>query len=66
MTLAFKSRLLLLMVFEVDVLKVLDRFALYSTIGRLKTSNTTRINKIEQQTEDYQQYDIMTRYVLSL
>jgi hypothetical protein len=30
-------------------------------IGRLQTSNTTRINKIEQQKEDYQQYDAMTR-----
>jgi hypothetical protein len=30
-------------------------------ISRPETNNTTRINKIEQQTEDYQQYDAMDR-----
>jgi hypothetical protein len=39
-TLAFKSRLLLLEVFEVEVLEILHRLALYSMIGRPETSNT--------------------------
>jgi hypothetical protein len=52
MTLAFKSRLLVLEVFEVDVMEILHRFALYLTIGRPETSNI-------QQIEDYQQYDAM-------
>jgi hypothetical protein len=56
MTLAFKSRLLVLEVFEVDVLEILHRFDLYLTIGRPKTS---KIQKIVHQTEDYQQYDAM-------
>jgi hypothetical protein len=43
-TLAFKSRLLLLKVFKVEVLKVLHRFALYSKIGRPETSNAHKIN----------------------
>jgi hypothetical protein len=43
-TLAFKSRLLLLEVFEVVVLEILHRHALYSTIGRLETSNIRKIN----------------------
>jgi hypothetical protein len=58
-TLAFKSRLLVLEVFEVDVLKILYRLALYLTIGRPETSNIHKINKIVPQTEDYQQYDTM-------
>jgi hypothetical protein len=46
-------------VFEVDVLKILHRLALYLTIGRPEISNIHKINKIVQQTEDYQQYDAM-------
>ncbi len=60
-TLAFESRLLLLGVFKVDVLKILHELALYSKIGRPETSNIHKINKIVQQTEDYQQYDAMAR-----
>jgi hypothetical protein len=37
-TLAFKSRLLLLEVFEGDVLEILRQLALYATIDRLKTT----------------------------
>jgi hypothetical protein len=58
-TVAFKSRLLVLEVFEVDVLKILYQLALYLTIGRPETRNIHKINKIVQQTEDYQQYDTM-------
>jgi hypothetical protein len=54
MTLAFKSRLLLLEVFEVEVLEILHRLALYLTICRPETSNIRKINQIEQQTEEYQ------------
>jgi hypothetical protein len=46
-------------VFEVDVLEILHWLALYLTIGRPETSNIHRLNKIVQQTEDYQQYDAM-------
>jgi hypothetical protein len=60
-TLAFDSRLLMLEVFEVDVLEVLRRFTLYSTIGRPETSKENKINKIEQQSADNQQYDAMAR-----
>jgi hypothetical protein len=45
-TLAFESRLLMLEVFEVDVLEVLRWFTLYSTIGRPETSKRTK-NKIK-------------------
>jgi hypothetical protein len=58
-TLALKSRLLVLEVFEFDVLEILHWFALYLTIGRPKTSKIHKINKIAQQTDDYQQYDAM-------
>jgi hypothetical protein len=51
--------LLLLGVFKVDVLEILHGLALYSKIDRLETSNIHKINKIVQQTEDYQQYDAM-------
>jgi hypothetical protein len=51
--------LLVFEVLEVDVLESLYRLALYLTIGRPKTSNIHKINKIVQQTEDYQQYDAM-------
>jgi hypothetical protein len=53
-------------VFEVDVLEILHRLALYLMIGRPETSNIHKINKIVQQTEDYQQYDAMAGLVLSL
>jgi hypothetical protein len=54
MTLAFKSRLLLLEVFEVEVLEILHRLALYSTIGRPKIGIIHKINQTEQKTEEYQ------------
>jgi hypothetical protein len=38
MTLVFESRLLLLEVFEVDVLEILQQLALYATIDRPKTT----------------------------
>jgi hypothetical protein len=44
-TLAFKSRLLMLEVFIVDVFDVLRRFTLYSTIGRPETSKEKKIIK---------------------
>jgi hypothetical protein len=50
-TLAFKSRLLLLEVFEVEVMEILHRLALYSTIGRPETSNIRKINQIELETD---------------
>jgi hypothetical protein len=53
-TLAFKSLLLLLEVFKVEVLEILHRLALYSTIGRPETSNIHKINQTEQQIEEYQ------------
>jgi hypothetical protein len=54
-----RSRLLVLEVFKVNVFEILHRLALYLTIGRPETSNIHKINKIVQQTEDYQQYDAM-------
>jgi hypothetical protein len=51
----------LLEVFEVDVLEILQWLALYSVIGRPKTSKRTKINKTEQQSEDKQQYDARAR-----
>jgi hypothetical protein len=53
---AFESRLLLLDVFEVDVLEILWQFVLYAMIGN-KQEN--KINKTVYQIEDYQQYDAM-------
>jgi hypothetical protein len=47
--------------FKVEVLKILWRIALYSTIDRSETSNTIKINKIEHQTKDNQQYDAISR-----
>jgi hypothetical protein len=44
MTLAFESHLLLLEVFEVDVLEVLRQLTLYATIDRPETSMRTTIN----------------------
>jgi hypothetical protein len=40
--LAFKSCLLLLKIFKINVLEVLRRLALYATIDRPKTNNTTK------------------------
>jgi hypothetical protein len=42
-------------------LEILHRFALYLMIGRPKASKIHKINKIVQQTEDYQQHDAMAR-----
>jgi hypothetical protein len=42
MTLAFKSSLLLLKVFKVDVLEILWWLTLYSTIGRPERNITTQ------------------------
>jgi hypothetical protein len=53
--------LLLLNILEVDVLKILWQLVLYATIEKSETSNTLEINKIEQQTEKFQQYDAMAR-----
>jgi hypothetical protein len=47
MTLAFQSHLLLLKVFEVDVLEVLHQLALYLTIDRPETRNIHKINQTE-------------------
>jgi hypothetical protein len=41
-TLAFESLLLMLEVFEVDVLEVLRRFALYPMIDRSKTGKSPK------------------------
>jgi hypothetical protein len=43
----FKSHLLLLEVFEVEVLEIVRQLALYSTIGRPERSNIHKINKTE-------------------
>jgi hypothetical protein len=59
MTLAFESCLLLLDVFEVDILEILHQFILYATIDKLETNNIHKINKTVQQIEDYQQYYAM-------
>jgi hypothetical protein len=45
--LSFESHLLLLEVFEVDVLEILQQLAFYVTIDRLEINNTTRINETE-------------------
>jgi hypothetical protein len=47
MTLAFKSPLLLLEDFDVEVLEILHQLTLYSTIGRPETSNIRKINQTE-------------------
>jgi hypothetical protein len=41
-TLAFKSRLLLLKIFKINVLEVLWQLALYAMIGSPKISNITQ------------------------
>jgi hypothetical protein len=61
MTLAFEFHLLLLEIFKVEVLEILRQLALYATIDKSETNNTTRINQTEQQIEDYQQYDATAR-----
>jgi hypothetical protein len=53
--------LLLLEIFEVEVLKILHGLAFYSKIGRPEISNIHKINTLVQQTEDYQQFDAMAR-----
>jgi hypothetical protein len=45
--------LLLLEVFEVDVLEVFWRFTIYVMIDKPETSNTIKINQIEQQPEEF-------------
>jgi hypothetical protein len=60
-TLAFESRLLMLEVFEVDVMEVLRWFTLHSIIDRLETSKENKTNKTEHQSVDNQQYDVMAR-----
>jgi hypothetical protein len=64
--LAFKSCLLLLEIYKVDVLEILWRLTLYTTIDRSEISNIHKINQTEQQTEEFQYYDAIARYVLSL
>jgi hypothetical protein len=61
MTLAFESCLLLLDVFEVDILEILQQFIIYAMIDKLETNNIHKINKTVQQIEDYQQYYAMAR-----
>jgi hypothetical protein len=53
MTLAFESRLLLLDIFKVEILEILWQVALYVTTGMPKINNTTRINKTEQQIDEF-------------
>jgi hypothetical protein len=60
-TLAFESRLLMLEVFEVDVMEVLRWFTLHSIIDRPETSKENKTNKTEHQLVDNQQYDVMAR-----
>jgi hypothetical protein len=43
--LSFEFHLLLLEVFEVDVLEILQQLAFYMMIDRLEINNTTRINE---------------------
>jgi hypothetical protein len=61
MTLAFKSRLLLLKIFKVDVLEILWQLALYATINRLETSNIHKINQTKQQIKEFKYDDAKTR-----
>jgi hypothetical protein len=58
-TLTFESRLLLLEVFEVDVLDVLRWLAIYVTIDRPETSHIIKINQTKLQPEEFQYYDTM-------
>jgi hypothetical protein len=46
--------MLLLKVFEVDVLEVLWQLALYAMIDMPETSKRTKINKTDQKIVDYQ------------
>jgi tRNA(Ser,Leu) C12 N-acetylase TAN1 len=52
-TLDFKSRLLLLKIFKVDVLEILQQLSLYARIDRTEINNTTKIKQIEQQIEEF-------------
>jgi hypothetical protein len=61
MTLAFKSRLLLLKIFKVEVLQILQQLALYATIDRPETNNIHKINQTEQQIEEFHYTDAMAR-----
>jgi hypothetical protein len=60
-TVAFESRLLLLEVFEVDVLDVLWWLVIYVTIDRPETSHIIKINQTKLQPEEFQYYDTMAR-----
>jgi hypothetical protein len=60
-TIAFKSRLLLFNILKVDVLEILRQLILYVTIDIPETKNIHKINQIEQQTQEFQQYDAMAR-----
>jgi hypothetical protein len=53
MTLAFESCLLLLEVFEVDVLEIIRQLALYAMINRPETSNIHKINQTEQKIGEF-------------
>jgi hypothetical protein len=64
--LAFKSRLLLLIIFKVETLQILRQLALYAMIDRPKTNNIHKINQTKQQIEEFQYDDAMARYVLLL
>jgi hypothetical protein len=65
-TLASESCLLLLELFEVDVLEVLRQLAFYAMIDRPETNNIHKINQTEQKIEEFQYDDVMARLVLSL
>jgi hypothetical protein len=65
-TLAFESRLLLLKIFEVDVVEIPWHLTLYTTIDRPETNNIHEISQTEQQTKEFQYDNAMARYVLSL
>jgi hypothetical protein len=51
----------MLEVVEVDVLEILRWLALYSMNGRTEISKRIKINKIEQQSANNQQYVAMAR-----
>jgi hypothetical protein len=53
--------MLLFNMLEVDVLNILRQLILYVTIDKLEISNTHEINKTEQQTDEFKQYDVMAR-----
>jgi hypothetical protein len=53
-TLAFEFHLLLLEVFEVDVLEILQQLSLYAMIDRPETSNRHKINQTEYKIGEFQ------------